>query len=197
MRMYSSQAKEMVGKKFNRLRVVSRTFNRYVPGSGGALEAQAMYECACDCGNTIITSGVNIRKGGTKSCGCLRRENNAFMKPFGVSARNAILRTYKKDAVKRGMTWSLSDAQFDSLTKGLCHYCGAEPTNKYTPSKQHRMNGLFSYNGIDRKDNASGYTEENCVSCCKHCNRAKRAMSYNDFISWLTRASTWIASKGK
>lgn len=32
---------------------------------------------------------------------------------------------------------------------------------------------LYFYNGIDRLDNTKGYTPENSVACCKHCNSLK------------------------
>lgn len=31
-----------------------------------------IFECACDCGNTKVAIGQNLRSGNTKSCGCLR-----------------------------------------------------------------------------------------------------------------------------
>lgn len=186
--------KNETGNRFNKLLVIKRAPNKLIQGHNKKLEAVAAFECLCDCGNTIVTSGHSLRRGDTQSCGCLR-EDNRFKLPFGRQGRNQIRRGYERDAKKRGLKFLITDVLFDSLLKGLCHYCGAEPTN--TVSSEHRrMNGSFVYNGIDRKDNASDYTEENCVSCCKHCNRAKRAMSYDDFISWLTRASSWI-SKGK
>lgn len=43
------------------------------------------------------------------------------------------------------------------------------------------------YNGVDRKDNSIGYTIDNCVTACKLCNYAKKAMSYDNFIDWLDR----------
>ena len=44
-------------------------------------------------------------------------------------------------------------------------------------------------NGIDRKNNSTGYSVLNCVSCCKTCNFAKKNMSYKDFIGYLNRVS--------
>lgn len=32
--------------------------------------------CACSCGNFVTVSYGNLRSGGTKSCGCLRRKRN-------------------------------------------------------------------------------------------------------------------------
>src|SRR5208282_4110207 len=187
--------KDETGKRHNKLFVIGRTPNRYQRGHDKKLEAIAVFECLCDCGNTIIMSGHSLRRGDTQSCGCLR-EDNRFKLPVGRQGRNQIRRGYARDASKRQLSFSLSENLFDELLQGLCHYCGSPPINVVS-SKSRRMNGSFVYNGIDRKDNAVGYTEENSVSCCKHCNRAKRAMSYDDFISWLTRASTWIVSKGK
>lgn len=35
---------------------------------------RAMWNCKCDCGKRITTLGVSLRRGETKSCGCLHRE---------------------------------------------------------------------------------------------------------------------------
>jgi hypothetical protein len=35
---------------------------------------RALWQCRCDCGNLILTDGVSLRNGNTKSCGCLQRE---------------------------------------------------------------------------------------------------------------------------
>ena len=32
--------------------------------------------CRCDCGNVVNVFWGNVRRGFTKSCGCLRRERN-------------------------------------------------------------------------------------------------------------------------
>jgi len=43
------------------------------------------------------------------------------------------------------------------------------------------------YNGIDRVDNAIGYLTDNCVACCKVCNRAKLQMSKNEFFDHIKK----------
>jgi len=35
---------------------------------------QRLWECKCDCGNTIITKATNISTGKSKSCGCISKE---------------------------------------------------------------------------------------------------------------------------
>ena len=55
---------EMVGLVFGRLTVVKRSYDKpYIA-----------WECVCLCGNTIVVEGKRLRRGGTKSCGCLRKE---------------------------------------------------------------------------------------------------------------------------
>ena len=36
----------------------------------------ALWLCRCDCGNKKVIIGENLRKGSTKSCGCLNREKH-------------------------------------------------------------------------------------------------------------------------
>lgn len=183
----------MIGFRFNRLLIVRRMYNQYVRGHSGKYgeyQAQAMYECLCDCGKKIVTSGIYLRRGDTRSCGCLQKDKLSRL-PHGIAGRNQITRRYERDATKRGLTFVLTKDQLHSLLQGECHYCGAPPQN-VASAKPGKMNGSFIYSGVDRKDNCSGYTEDNCVSCCKRCNLAKRTMSYEEFKSWLTRAALWI-----
>lgn len=34
-----------------------------------------VFVCRCDCGNEVLVAGRNLRSGNTKSCGCLKRDN--------------------------------------------------------------------------------------------------------------------------
>jgi len=43
----------------------------------------------------------------------------------------------------------------------------------------------YTYNGLDRIDNAKGYILDNVVPCCKHCNYAKRNMSTEKFYNLI------------
>jgi len=62
-RIYEPNCKDMTGKKFGRLTVISRAGrNKY---------GYATWNCLCDCGNTVVVSGKSLRDGNTKSCGCL------------------------------------------------------------------------------------------------------------------------------
>ena len=59
---------DMIGKKFNRLTIVSRADNE---------GTRAAWNCIWDCGNTTIVNGKQLRTGHTSSCGCYRKEVTA------------------------------------------------------------------------------------------------------------------------
>ena len=65
----------------------------------------------------------------------------------------------------------------------------------------HRMcsncgSGDFVYNGLDRVDNEKGYTIDNVVPCCKHCNYAKRNRSVEEFIDWIAQVYEYSVQGG-
>ena len=60
---------QYIGKKFNYLTVIRI--------SGKNKYNRPLYECKCDCGNTIITEATRVKMGVVKSCGCLQRKVTA------------------------------------------------------------------------------------------------------------------------
>jgi hypothetical protein len=61
---------EMIGSKFSKLTVISLN-------SKDKNNQNAWY-CRCDCGNTIILNTNTLKRGNTKSCGCLRKSNEIY-----------------------------------------------------------------------------------------------------------------------
>lgn len=57
-----------VGTRFGRL-IVLDLVKQNVP-------SERSYRCMCDCGNVIVTLSSSLRKGRTKSCGCLRIDSD-------------------------------------------------------------------------------------------------------------------------
>lgn len=57
----------MTGNRFGKLTVIE------FAGYGSSHKTQWL--CKCDCGNTIITKGNNLKNGHTQSCGCLAKES--------------------------------------------------------------------------------------------------------------------------
>jgi hypothetical protein len=100
-------------------------------------------------------------------------------------ARNRLLKNYRRHATRRSLVWELSDEAFVALLRGECFYCGMPPRQvwRVTPNKHRKTGASLTYNGIDRKDNAVGYTPDNAVTCCSTCNYAKRDLTSEAFLN--------------
>lgn len=57
----------LVGQKFERLTVISKTDKRTSNGS-------VLWECQCECGNITLATSADLKSGHKKSCGCLQKE---------------------------------------------------------------------------------------------------------------------------
>ncbi len=68
----SPWATDETGNVYTRLTALRR--------NGTTQAREAMWLCRCECGNTITAVGRNLRRGYTKSCGCLLRSANSGSK---------------------------------------------------------------------------------------------------------------------
>lgn len=169
---------DLTGKKFGRVTVIGR--------AGNNKWNRVMWLCKCECGSEWIVSGNSLRRGCTKSCGCLHREQvgERYRLSLGIASMRSLIGNYKKNAKKRGFEYNLTEEQFRKLTQKSCHYCGTLPSNV---SNQKRCNGAYSYNGLDRIDNTKGYTIDNVVPCCRMCNIAKNNNTLREFQNWILK----------
>lgn len=166
--------KTEIGKKYGKLLVIRDV---------GRKRGEILWECKCDCGNIVNVIGSNLRKGSTRSCGCLKYDYYKSVKgvkktPDGYSSTTNLLNVYRRNAKKRGFEFSLSREQFVQVCKSRCYYCGCEPYQKWHEEK---CNDEFIYNGLDRLNNDLGYTIDNVVASCGVCNFMKSAHSLDFF----------------
>lgn len=179
---------DLAGEVFNRWTVL-KFVGVNAKGAGVRL-----WLCRCSCGTEKVMGIDSLRRGTSKSCGCLQEEHRRDPKGprewmnlgHGMAARNSVVSRYKRQS--RGHTWELSDEQMDALFQGNCFYCGIEPSLRAKIYKG--RTGIFIYNGIDRVDNTKGYEPGNVVSCCRICNTAKNNMPYAEFLVWVKRVHT-------
>lgn len=101
------------------------------------------------------------------------------------SGLNAFYYNTKASASKRGYSFDLTLNEASTLSQKVCTYCGKEPEQFLSSFPN------FIYNGIDRVDNTKGYILENCVSCCKLCNRMKDVLSVEDFKRHINKIITF------
>jgi hypothetical protein len=177
---------DLTGQKYGRLTVTKQTDAR--------IERSIAWDCLCECGNRRLVRGSALKSGNTTSCGCYQKERqrSAVTLPEGEAAFRRVYRGYRRRAKQKEWAFSLALDDFRELTKKNCHYCNSGPTNLLTESP---FNGVYPYNGLDRVDTTLGYEPHNVVPCCKHCNVAKRAMTQDEFASWVDRIYTHWARK--
>src|ERR1700722_10487193 len=106
-----------------------------------------------------------------------------------MAAVNFIYRSYKYSAKKRKLDFNLTLDTFIKFIYESCFYCGSSPqTISLTlNSNANCAPKDIAYNGIDRVNSNVGYIADNCVTCCRVCNRAKSDMSSEDFILWMNK----------
>lgn len=150
----------------------------------------------CTCGGIWEGPLDSLRRGNTRSCGCLP----SGPKPHPnreVVALKRVLRNYRRHARRRSLVWSLTDLEFQTLLKKDCYYCGAPPstTSVFKAYGPRKSSSTITYNGIDRKDNTLGYTIANTVACCKICNFAKQDLEFETFLDHIKKmyVKLWAA----
>lgn len=175
--------KDLSGKRFGKLTAIKQ---------GDKATGRYKWLVRCECGVEKYIRGSDLTSGHISSCGCTRSENNVRYwqgkKPpntldTGVAAFRSLYRRYKYAAMQRGYDFSLTEEQFKKLTSRTCYYCGRNPNQ--IVADYGSMNGSYFFNGVDRINNDLGYVLENCVTCCKICNRAKHSLTHEEFMLWI------------
>jgi len=149
-----------VGDRFHNLVAHCRTNRK--SGSGNYY-----WIFKCDCGGWTESLPANVcrEKGGTISCGCVQKSRQ-----HGKAWLKRMIFDYKKHAKKLSVSYELTLEKFEMLCRSNCCYCGRAGRN-----------------GIDRVNPTKGYTQVNCVPCCKICNYMKRSMLVDSFLSHIEK----------
>lgn len=143
--------KDETGNKYGRLLVIERDLSKD--------HHDAFWICKCDCGNISSVNGTMLRRGTSKSCGCLQREL--------LSKRQ---KTHGETNTRIHNIWSkIKFRCFNNKSKDYSKYGGRGITMCEEWSKSYETFRDWSYaNGykenltIDRIDNDGNYEPNNC-----------------------------------
>ncbi len=160
-------------------------------------EKAKIFTVKCKCGRIKDVKYNNIRTGKSICCGFdpCRIPINKGSKSIETSYKS-LFYSYKKGASNRNFNFDLTYEQFKEYLHKNCFYCNSIPTQEYRILKpgtnEIRAGVPITYNGIDRKDSKIGYTTENCVTCCKGCNRMKMGLNDTDFLNNIKRIYEYL-----
>jgi hypothetical protein len=145
--------KTKVGQVFGRLQVLAECADK--TNAGGT-----RWECLCSCGNTKIVADVNLATGDTKSCGCLKTDTIvARSTKHGHCAGASTSKTYWVWAEMVSRCYNMSHKRYkDYGGRGVSVCCKWLDFRGFLEDMGIKPDGLT----LDRIDNNSGYSKENC-----------------------------------
>ena len=123
------------------------------------------WKCVCVCGKTKPVLANNLMKGTSTNCGCMKPKPSNTLLPYEALYNQFLLNVRGKHTVDLTYGQFLSFAHITN-----CHYC--DGNIKWTEYGVKKNGGAYH---LDRMDNSLGYSQQNCVVCCKECNRIKGA----------------------
>lgn len=138
---------DLTGRRFGKLTVVSRAENRH---------GKTVWNCECDCGGNSEVYGTHLKRGNTKSCGCLSAELTGQRNTKHGMSHTKTFRTWTamRDRCnnKNNPRYSDYGGRGISICSRWCDYAN------FLSDMGDRPDGMT----IDRIDNNLGYSPDNC-----------------------------------
>lgn len=134
---------DISGRKFGRLTAIQLI---------GSKNKKSMWLCKCDCGNILEVTGVHLRNGNTKSCGCLTKKHGMFgtriynlwhtMKERCYVPTQTSYKIYGGRGIKvcdewqdfiPFMEWAYANGYDENAPRGQCTLDRIDPNGDYCP----------------------------------------------------------------
>jgi hypothetical protein len=123
----------------------------------GVSGSQVVWEFKCDCGNTVQIKGATVRRGGSKSCGCLRRELTAALHYRHGMKHTAVWRAWASMKSRCLSPTHHAYKNYGGRGIGICE----EWKNSFEAFYRD-MGDCPKGLSLDRIDNSKGYEPGNC-----------------------------------
>lgn len=179
-----SKVLNLTGQKFGRWVVLKK--------AGKAKNNHILWTCRCDCGTEKAVRAQHLKRGNSKSCGCLLRTRGGksvelqSMRYYDKRAQlednpSYMFSRLKKRAKRRKIIVEFTEEiwfEWYPVQERICHYCG-RPIGRTYGKGSTVPSGL----SIDRMDSYGPYSESNCVLCCTNCNIVKsNILTYEEML---------------
>ena len=148
--IFMEKVKDLTGKRFERLVVISRVENN--------IHGKSVWKCKCDCGKIVNVVAGDLKSGNTLSCGCFRKENPCRIK-HGLAFKHSLYYTWldikKRCYNERIKQWN----DYGGRGISVCE----EWRNDFKKFYDWAIsNGWEKGLSLDRIDNNGNYAPTNC-----------------------------------
>lgn len=169
---------DLTGQRFGRLTVIA-------PHDCG--ERKIRYICQCDCGNVKIVRSDCLIYNGTKSCGCLKKEQDKINLTANHSHKLSGTNLYKRWYGIKKRCYNVHDPRYHRYGGRGIKMCDEWKNDFKAFYDWPNENGYKEELSIDRIDNDGDYTPDNCrwISNKEQCNN--RVTNINITIGNSTR----------
>ena len=176
------RAKDLRGRRYGRLTVVEF--------AGADRHRRATWLCRCECGRYTTVASPNLKKGYTKSCGCLHKELNR-----GVTQEGG-----KRKALY-GVWASMKDRCLNPKNKSYPYYggCGVSVCEEWLNFEPFliwaKQSGYVPGLTLDRIDPNGDYCPQNCrwVSRQVQSINQKNMQLKHRGVCWHKASGKWAA----
>lgn len=146
-------ANDLTGKKFGKLEVIG------VHDTGSR---KTYYVCQCDCGNVKVVRADALISGATKSCGCIKKEQDKTNLTANHKHKMSGTRIYETWQDMKRRCYNKQNARYDRYGGRGITVCDEWLKNFQSFYDWAISNGYSDDLTIDRIDNDGNYEPSNC-----------------------------------
>lgn len=172
MRKERNDCIDITGQQFGRWFVKYKVDNHNKKGTC------AYWFCECECGNTEVLSGITLRNGHTKSCGCYKKDY--LWKGYGEIS-GCYWKRLVRSAEKRDIEFKITiEFAWDLYLKQnrLC----ALSSFPISFVRQYMKNWEGNTASLDRIDSDGNYTENNVQWVHRDINQMRNRITVERFV---------------
>jgi hypothetical protein len=175
--------------------ITNKKFSRWTVESFSHVDNRktAIWNCKCECGSERKVSGISLRGGVSKSCGCFQKETaRAQEKTHGMS-ETSIFKTWNSMIRRCNNPSDKAYSYYGGRGIRVCRKWQGK--NGFANFFSDMGEKPTSHHSIDRVNNDKGYSKKNCRWATKKQQSENRRSSIPVYVSGIRFATQTSAAK--